>query len=96
MLNYQQYCKHKSINETLSYRGGDVTRMPIIGKLLCKEFQWGEHKFPPVEYDIVEVKKDEDNGRTYYITSKWYKEGRTPLVIDQDLVDTYTPTASTL
>ena len=89
MLNYKKYCEQSSLQEALSYSGGDVTKMPVIGKVLCAEMQWGEHTYPPVEYDIVEI--IEDGGRKFYVTNKWHKEGRVPLLIVDELVDTYIP-----
>jgi len=88
MLNYKQYC-NQTLQESLSYSGGDVTKMPIIGKVLCAEMKWGEHTYPPVEYDVVEIV--EDGGKKFYITNKWYKS-RIPLVIHEDLVSDYLPT----
>ena len=62
----------------------DVTKMPIIGKVTAKELSFGSTTFPEEEYDIVDT--IEENGKTIYITNKWYKQGRVPLVIHEDLV----------
>jgi hypothetical protein len=95
MLKFQQFTKHQ-LNEDLRYSGKDVTKMPVIGKLTCTSMTWRDSHgndtvYPPETYDIVET--IEDGGVTYYVTSKWYKEGRVPLIIHPDLVDQYIPYA---
>ena len=82
----------KQIDEALTYGGGDVTKMPVIGSLVTRKmtFKTGdsEHVIPEDNYDVVEIV--EDAGKKYYIINKWHKEHkRIPLVIHEDLVKEY-------
>lgn len=70
--------------ESLAYSGGDVTKMPIIGRVTTKPI--GE--FPSAEYDIVEIIKD--NGQDVYVCNIWYKEWkRIPQLIHSELVEKF-------
>lgn len=75
------------VNEDLSYSGGDVTRMPIIGKVITKAIG----PFEPAEYDVVETIQD-PKGNTIYVCNTWYKEWkRIPQLIHSELVSEYIP-----
>jgi hypothetical protein len=81
----------KPYNEELSYSGGDVTKMPIIGTITTKPLTYTfgneEHIIPSETYSIVEVITDND--KEIYVTNQWYKEyKRIPLLIHGDLVET--------
>lgn len=65
----------------------DVTKMPVIGKLITKSVCFDGYVMPSDKYDIVAVVEND----TIYVTSKYYKPG-VPLLIHKDLVETYTPT----
>jgi hypothetical protein len=76
-------------NEMLSYSGGDVTRMPIIGKVITKPIG----PFESGEYDIVEVIESEKG--PIYVANMWYKEWkRIPQLIHSELVDEYIPVSN--
>ena len=80
----------KKFNEDLSYSGGDVTKMPVIGTVTTKPMKYTfnneEIEIQPETYSIVEVIND--NGKEIYVTNQWYKEyKRIPLLIHGDLVD---------
>jgi hypothetical protein len=71
--------------ESLSYSGNDVTKMPIIGKVLTKAIG----PFEPGEYNVVEIIKDQ-NGDDVYVCDFWYKEWkRIPQLIHSELVDRF-------
>jgi hypothetical protein len=67
----------------LSYSGGNVERMPIIGKVITKAIG----PFDEGEYDVVEIIGDD---RPIYVVNKWYKSG-VPQLIHSDLVSEYIP-----
>jgi hypothetical protein len=70
----------------LEYSGGDVTKMPIIGRLKTKAIG----PFEPAEYDIVEI-IDTETG-PIYVANMWYKEWkRIPQLIHHELVDEFIP-----
>ena len=70
--------------ESLSYSGDDVTKMPIIGKVITKPIG----PFPSAEYDVVEIIKD--NGQDVYVCNIWYKEWKKiPQLIHSELVEKY-------
>lgn len=79
--------KDFKVNEDLQYSGGDVTRMPIIGRVIT-------HAIGPFEeasYDVVEIIED-PNGKDIYVCNKWYKDyKRIPQLIHSDLVKEYIP-----
>jgi hypothetical protein len=70
----------------LSYSGGDVTKMPIIGKIITKPVG----PFESGEYNVVEIIKD-DVDRDIYVVNQWYKEGRVPNIIHSEMVDEFIP-----
>ncbi len=73
-----------SYNEMLSYSGGDVTKMPIIGKVITKPIG----SFEPGEYDIVEIIETEKG--PIYVANMWYKEWkRIPQLIHSELVQEF-------
>lgn len=73
------------IAESLSYSGDDVTKMPIIGKVITKPIG----PFDSAEYDVVEIIKDQ-NGQDVYVCNFWYKEWKKiPQLIHSELVDTF-------
>jgi hypothetical protein len=69
----------------LQYSGGDVTSMPIIGKVITKPIG----PFEMAEYDVVEI-IETDKGRIY-VANQWYKENRTPQLIHSELVQEWIP-----
>lgn len=69
----------------LQYSGGDVTTMPIIGKVITKTIG----PFEMSEYDVVEI-IETDRGRIY-VANQWYKENRTPQLIHSELVQEWIP-----
>jgi hypothetical protein len=69
--------------ESLSYSGGDVTKMPIIGKIKTKPIA----HFDGTTYDVVEIV--EDGGKKYYICNFWYKDGRVPQIVHEDMVEEF-------
>ena len=79
--------KHlKKYNEMLSYSGGDVTYMPIIGKVVTKPIG----PFESGEYDIVEIIETEKG--PIYVANMWYKEWkRIPQLIHSELVEEFIP-----
>jgi hypothetical protein len=81
--------KEFSIKENLSYSGEDVTKMPIIGKVITHPIG----PFDEGEYDVVEI-IDAPDGKDIYVCNKWYKEyKRIPQIIHSDLVKEYIPVA---
>lgn len=70
--------------EGLSYSGGDVKKMPIIGQIKTKPIAG----FEGTTYDVVEVVEDE-RGNKYYICNFWYKEGRVPQIVHEDMVEEF-------
>jgi hypothetical protein len=70
----------------LSYSGGDVTNMPIIGKIITKPIG----PFESGEYDIVEIIETEKG--PIYVANMWYKEHkRIPQLIHSELVQEWIP-----
>jgi len=79
--------KDFAIKENLEYSGEDVTKMPVIGKVITKAIG----PFEEAEYDVVEI-IDDMNGREIYVCNKWYKEyKRIPQLIHSELVKEYIP-----
>lgn len=79
--------KDFKVNENLEYSGEDVTKMPIIGKVITYPIG----PFEEAEYDVVEIIED-PNGREIYVCNKWYKEHkRIPQLIHSELVKEYIP-----
>jgi hypothetical protein len=70
----------------LSYSGGDVTKMPIIGKIITKPVG----TFESSEYNVVEIIKDNQD-RDIYVVNQWYKEGRVPNIIHSEMVEEFIP-----
>ena len=79
--------KHlKKYNEMLSYSGEDVTKMPIIGKVITKPIG----PFESGVYDIVEIIETEKG--PIYVANMWYKEWkRIPQLIHSELVNEWIP-----
>lgn len=72
--------------DPITYSGGDVTKMPIIGKVITKPVG----PFPPSEYDIVEIINT--NRGPIYVANMWYKEWkRIPQLIHGELVEEFIP-----
>lgn len=76
------------INESgISYSGGDVTKMPVIGKVITSPIG----PFDEATYDIVEIIND-PNGNQVYVCNFWYKDyKRIPQLIHSALVKDYIP-----
>ncbi len=70
----------------LSYSGGDVTKMPIIGKIITKPVG----PFESGEYNVVEIIKD-NMDRDIYVVNQWYKEGRVPNIVHSEMVEEFIP-----
>jgi hypothetical protein len=71
--------------ESLSYSGDDVTKMPVIGKVITKPIG----PFDSSEYNVVEIIKDH-NGDDVYVCDFWYKEWkRIPQLIHSELVSKF-------
>ena len=79
--------KTKWVNEGLEYSGRDITKLPVIGKVITHPIgPYGEG-----EENVVEIIKG-NNGEDIYVTDKWYKEyKRIPLIIHSKLVKEYIP-----
>jgi hypothetical protein len=72
--------------DPIRYSGGDVTSMPIIGKVITKPIG----PFESGEYDIVEI-IDTPKG-PIYVANLWYKEWkRIPQLIHSELVGEWIP-----
>ena len=81
--------KEFHIKENIEYSGEDVTRMPVIGKVITKPIG----PFEDAEYDVVEIIED-PRGSEIYVCNKWYKEyKRIPQLIHSELVKEYIPVA---
>jgi hypothetical protein len=76
----------ESTFKPLSYSGGDVTKMSIIGKIITKPVG----PFESGEYNVVEIIKD-DVDRDIYVVNQWYKEGRVPNIIHSEMVEEFIP-----
>ena len=77
----------ESMLPALSYSGGDVMSMPVVGKAVTKPVG----PFGPAEYNVVETIKDA-SGKDVYVCDRWYKEHkRIPQLIHSDLVEEYSP-----
>jgi hypothetical protein len=77
----------ESIFRPLSYSGGDVTSMPVIGRAITKPMG----PFESSEYNVVEIIKD-DQGRDVYVCDRWYKEHkRIPQLVHSEMVEKYIP-----
>jgi len=77
----------ESMMSSLSYSGGDVTKMPVIGKAITAPIG----PFDSAEYGVVEIIKD-SQGRDVYVCDRWYKENkRIPQLIHSMMVDQYVP-----
>ena len=81
LLSFEEF----SLYESLTYSGGDVARMPIIGRVTTKPIG----PFKSETYDIVEIVEDE-KGNKYYICNFWHKR-RVPQIIHEDLVEKFEP-----
>jgi hypothetical protein len=80
------YGEIKENLDPIEYSGGDVTKMPIIGKVITKPIE----PFEPAEYDIVEV--IESRGHKIYVANFWYKEWKKiPQLIHSELVSEWIP-----
>lgn len=74
------------VKENLEWGGMDVTKMPIIGRVITKPIG----PFDSGEYNVVEILKDR-NGLDIYVVDKWYKR-RIPQIIHSEMVQEYIPT----
>jgi hypothetical protein len=73
--------------DPLYYSGGDVTKMPIIGKVITNPIG----PFDEASYDVVEIIED-PNGQPVYVCNFWYKEWKKiPQLIHSTLVKEYNP-----
>jgi hypothetical protein len=84
MKNIEEYESFVNESFDLSYSGGDVESMPIIGRVITKAVG----PFEEGEYDIVEI--IDGNGKPIYVANTWYKRG-VPQLIHSDLVSEYIP-----
>ena len=77
----------------IKYSGGKVDKMAIIGSIVTKSLELkssaGDITLPSTEYQVVEIIKSND--KTIYITNQWHKENRVPLIIIEDIVESYKP-----
>jgi hypothetical protein len=79
----------------LTYSGGNVTKMPIIGKvttipLKLKDADGNEKEIPSLEYSVVEIVETE-RGKVY-VANFWYKEHkRIPQIIHESIVEKFKP-----
>jgi len=77
----------------IQYSGGKVDKMVIIGSIITKPLELkssaGDITLPSTEYQVVEIVKSND--KTIYITNQWHKENRVPLIIIEDIVESYKP-----
>lgn len=70
--------------ESISYSGGDVTKMPVIGKVVTKPIG----PYDSGEYNVVEIIKVQ--GVDVYVCDFWYKEWkRIPQLIHSELVERF-------
>lgn len=76
--------KHIKTFESLTYSGGDVEKMPIIGQVITRPMG----PYESGTYDVVEIIKDKD--KDLYVINTWYK-GHIPNLIHEDLVDKFIP-----
>ena len=77
----------------------DVTKMPVIGQVTTSELVFtadnGEKiTIPSSTYNVVST--FEQNGHKFYVTDRWHKEGRVPLLIVDDIVESTTVNESAL
>lgn len=79
--------------DTLTYSGGDVTKMQVIGKVKTTPLQLidsegEETEMPSAEYQIVEIV--ETSRGKIYIANLWYKEHkRIPQILHENLVEQF-------
>jgi hypothetical protein len=87
MLNHlSPYSEFLNEND-LSYSGGDVTKMPIIGRVTTNPIG----PFDEATYDVVEIIRDQ-KGNPVYVCNFWYKDyKRIPQLIHSALVKSYIP-----
>lgn len=73
--------------KSITIPAGDVTQLPIIGRLTAKAI-WGmdteQPMFPEKDYDVVYISED------IYVVNQWYKPG-VPQLIHKDSVLRYEP-----
>ena len=82
----------KEFNEGLSYSGGNVTEMPIIGKAITNPIG----PFEEATYDIVEIIYDND-GAPVYVANFWYKAyKKIPQLIHSNLIKKYESIADSI
>ncbi len=83
LLRYSEHLKESGIY----YSGGDVTKMPIIGKVITNPIG----PYDEATYDVVEIIKDQ-NGNPVYVCNFWYKDyKRVPQLIHSMLVKEWIP-----
>jgi hypothetical protein len=76
------------INESgISWSGKDVTKAPIIGKILTRRYDLGGGiVMEPEIIPVVEIVEDGD----IYVTNRWYKQ-RAPLIVHKEMVNHFIP-----
>lgn len=83
--------------------GGNVINAEIIGHLTTKPLKYESvimgtstaHEMPAEKYAIIST--FEQNNHTFYVTNQWYDEyKKKPLIIVDDMVDTYEPIKAAL
>lgn len=72
--------------DAIEWSGGDVEKMPIIGKVITKHIG----PFEPGEYEIVEI-LDGPNGKVYVVNGWYKKHKRIPQLIHSELVNKWIP-----
>lgn len=85
-VNYNMFKAKGFINEDmkpLTYSGGDVTKMPVIGTILTK-------KVGPFKAETLKVVEIIEGNGTIYVLDRWYKPG-IPNLVHEQLVDKYNP-----
>ena len=78
----------RMVNESagISWSGKDVTKAPVIGKILTRRIKSSDGLMEPEILEIVEIIENGD----IYVTNQWYKPGR-PLIVHKDMVGHYIP-----
>ena len=72
----------------ISWSGKDVTKAPIIGKIITEPMKFGTFEFPSEEMDVVEITGDGD----IYVCNTWYKEYKhIPQIVHKKMVQKYIP-----
>lgn len=77
---------NESRDEGIQWSGKDVTKAPIIGKIITKADFFGKGSFPSEEYNVVEIIDDGN----IYVVNTWYKYS-VPQLIHKNAVEKYIP-----